>query len=87
MKILILKGDDIQKDKNTLYDNIEDKEAVFVLDNPGIKLCEYIDKFNLNESEDLYTMKICKEINPIDVYYQGKNYKKFSDLLQNLNQE
>lgn len=87
MKILILKGDDIQKDKNTLYDNIEDNEAVFVLDNSEIKLCEYIDKFNLNESEDLYTMKICKEINPIDVDYQGKNYTKFSDLLQNLNQE
>lgn len=87
MKILILKGDDIQKDKNTLYDNIEDKEAVFVLDNPTIKLYEYIDKFNLNVSEDLYTMKICKEIFPIDVDYQGKNYMKFSDLLQDLNQE
>ena len=87
MKIHILKGDDIQKDKNTLYDNIEDKEAVFVLDNPEIKLCEYIDKFYLNKNEELYTMKICKEIKPIDVDYQGKNYTKFSDLLQDLNQE
>ena len=87
MKILILKGEDINKDKNTLYDNIEDKESVFVLDNQNIKLCEYINKFNLNESEDLYTMKICKEINPINVDYQGKCYTKFSDLLQDINQE
>jgi len=87
MKIQILKGDDIQKDKNTLYDNIEDSEVVFVLDNPKVKLCEYIDKFNLNESGDLYTMKICKEIRPIDVDYQGKYYSKFSDLLQNLDLE
>ncbi len=87
MKILILKGDSIQKDKNILFNNIEDEEAVFVLDNPKTKLCEYIDKFNLNESENLYTMKICKEINPIDVDYEGKNYTKFSDLLQALKQE
>lgn len=87
MKIHILKGDNIQKDKNTLYDNIEDKEAVFILDNPTIKLCEYIDKFNLNESEELYMIKICKEIKPIDVDYQGKNYTKFSDLLQDISLE
>jgi hypothetical protein len=87
MKIHILKSDNIQKDKNTLYDNIEDKEAVFILDNPTIKLCEYIDKFNLNESEELYMIKICKEIKPIDVDYQGKNYTKFSDLLQDINLE
>lgn len=85
MKIFILKGEDIHKDKNILYDNIENKDSIFILDNPNIKLYKYIDEFNLNK--DLYTMKICKEIKPIDVDYQGKHYSKFSDLLQNLNQE
>ena len=87
MKILILKGEDINKDKNILFDNIEDVEAVFVLDNSNIKLCEYIDSLDLHNSEELYTMKICKEIRNIDVCYQNKHYSKFSDLLIDINQE
>lgn len=87
MKTHILKGDSIQQDKNTLYNNIEDAEAVFLLDNPTIKLCEYIDKLDLKQNKLFYTIKICKEIKPIDVDYQGKNYTKFSDLLQDINLE
>lgn len=87
MKTHILKGDSIQQDKNTLYNNIEDAEAVFLLDNPTIKLCEYIDKLDLKQNKLFYTIKICKEIKPIDVDYQGKNYTKFSNLLQDINLE
>ncbi len=87
MKILILKGDDIQKDKNTLYDNIEDPEVVFILDNPSKKLHEYIDEFNLKDNEELYTIKFCKEISNLDVDYCGKHYTKFSKLLDDINTE
>ncbi len=87
MNVEILKGTDIEQDKNILFDNIGKSDIAFVLDNPKQKLCEYIDKLDLKQNKQLYTIKICKEVKPIDVDYQSKNYTKFSDLLKDINQE
>ncbi len=87
MNVEILKGTDIEQDKNILFDSIGKTDVAFVLDNPKQKLCEYIDKLDLKQNKQLYTIKICKEVKPIDVDYQGKNYTKFSELLIDINQE
>lgn len=87
MNIQILKGISVEQDKNDIIDNIGSLDTVFVLDNPKQKLCDYIESLDLKSDRQLYALKICKEIQYIDVDYRGKHYAKLSSLLKDIDSE
>ncbi len=87
MNIQILKGISIEQDKNDIFDKIGNANTYFLLDNPKLKLCDYIDNLDLKKDRQLYALKICKEVQSLDVDYRGKHYTKFSDLLKDIDIE
>jgi len=86
VEIIYLHGN-IAEDRECIFEKIKNNNSIFVLDY-STELYNYIDNLKLSD-KILFKLKICKEINNIDIdYYIGNNkihFTKFSELLTALN--
>lgn len=83
MKIIELKGTDLENDKDLINSNIK-KQGIYFAYTGQEKLYKYIDALELSNAS-LYKLKIFRELEPICVslFNNGKvtDYEKLSDLL------